>query len=245
MGQDRSGLANPHSVQPTGLGGGADDEMGILFIHSKAQHFHAILSQLLDKGVLLLLVHAPDADGVHSYDYVVGLSRVSDAKQDAPREYKNSTCFIPYSRVLGKALQRLQGQFTGIGKPAASENTKSIFCSWSGSPVEVDERGQLSMRRKMHERHSHILNHLGKNRVIATAILTILTIVAKTPFRNPAGFKATCREHAFVKRSNTRRDRPVWIAAGVDMYPIAVHQLVHAVLIQKLNGVPERNFERS
>src|SRR5580700_3110356 len=127
MGQDRSGLANPHSVQPTGLGGGADDEMGILFIHSKAQHFHAILSQLLDKGVLLLLVHAPDADGVHSYDYVVGLSRVSDAKQDAPREYKNSTCFIPYSRVLGKALQRLQGQFTGIGKPAASENTKSIF----------------------------------------------------------------------------------------------------------------------
>jgi hypothetical protein len=42
-----------------------------------------ILSQLLDKRILLLLVHALDADSVHSYDYVVGLSRVSDAKQNA------------------------------------------------------------------------------------------------------------------------------------------------------------------
>src|ERR1700745_2106918 len=117
-----------------------------------------------------------------------------------------------------------KGQLAGIGNCDASENTKSISCPRSGSPVEVDERSQLSMRRKMSERRSHILNNLGKNTVITRAIFTILIVVTKTPFCNPARFvgKAARREHAFVKRSNTGRNRSVRISAGIDMYSVAV-----------------------
>ena len=57
-----------------------DDVVVVFFIDANANYLHMILLQLLDKGVLLLLVHALNSDRVHSYDYVAGLSRVSDAK---------------------------------------------------------------------------------------------------------------------------------------------------------------------
>jgi hypothetical protein len=50
--------------------------------------------------------------------------------------------------------------------------------AWQSS--QSTDRGQLAMRRKMPERRSHILNDLGQNRVIAGAIMTVPTVVAKT-----------------------------------------------------------------